>query len=92
VGPYPEQAQVYTERSPLFAADKIRCPVLIFQGLLDKVVPPNQAQDLVATLKQQGTPVTYVEFADEGHGFRQAQSIRAQLAAEQVFYQQVITQ
>ncbi|HMW70669.1 MAG TPA: prolyl oligopeptidase family serine peptidase [Cellvibrionaceae bacterium] len=92
VGPYPEQAQVYAERSPLFAADQIRCPVLIFQGLLDKVVPPNQAQDLVATLKHQGTAVTYVEFAEEGHGFRQAQSIREQLAAEQVFYQQVISQ
>ena len=49
----------FQQLSPLFAADKIRCPVLIFQGLLDKVVPPNQAQDLVATLKNQGT-VTYV--------------------------------
>lgn len=90
VGPYPEQADLYAKRSPLFAADKIRCPVLVFQGLLDKVVPPNQAQALVATLQQQGTAVTYVEFADEGHGFRQAQSIAQQLAAEQLFYQQVM--
>jgi dipeptidyl aminopeptidase/acylaminoacyl peptidase len=91
VGPYPEQAELYRARSPLFAAEGIRCPVLIFQGLLDKVVPPNQAQDLVARLKRQGTAVTYVEFADEGHGFRQADSIRQQLHSELAFYQQVLT-
>lgn len=90
VGPYPEQAALYRARSPLFAAEQIRCPVLIFQGLLDKVVPPNQAQELVARLRAQGTAVTYVEFADEGHGFRQATSIAQQLAAEQHFYQQVM--
>ena len=90
MGPYPEQAALYRARSPLFAAEQIRCPVLIFQGLLDKVVPPNQAQELVARLRAQGTAVTYVEFADEGHGFRQATSIAQQLAAEQHFYQQVM--
>ncbi|MEY4588568.1 MAG: hypothetical protein RL497_644 [Pseudomonadota bacterium] len=87
VGPYPEQAARYRARSPLFAAAGITCPVLIFQGLLDKVVPPNQAQQLVATLQQQGTAVTYVEFPEEGHGFRQAGSVAQQLRSELVFYQ-----
>lgn len=91
VGPYPAQAERYRERSPLFAVSGIKCPVLIFQGLLDKVVPPNQAQTLVANLKNQGTQVTYVEFADEGHGFRQAQSISEQMQREQEFYQQLLS-
>lgn len=90
VGPYPAQAELYRARSPLFAVSGFNCPVLIFQGLLDKVVPPNQAQDLVSRLKRRGTAVTYVEFAEEGHGFRQAESIAQQLQAEQVFYQQLL--
>lgn len=91
VGSYPEQADLYRERSPLFAVAGIKCPVLIFQGLQDKVVPPNQAQTLVASLRNQGTQVTYVEFAEEGHGFRQAQSITEQMQREQEFYQQQLS-
>lgn len=87
IGPYPAAADTYYARSPLHFAAQIRCPLLVFQGLLDKVVPPNQAQQMVAAVRAAGTPVTYVEFADEGHGFRQAVNIERQLEEELRFYQ-----
>ena len=87
IGPYPESADVYSARSPANFAGQISCPLLVFQGLLDKVVPPNQARQMVDAVRAAGNSVTYVEFADEGHGFRQAANIIAQLDAELDFYQ-----
>lgn len=57
-----------------------------FQGLEDKVVPPNQAELIVASLKQRGVPVTYLAFTGEQHGFRQAETIKQTLESELVFY------
>ncbi len=41
VGPYPKEKETYYERSPIHFVDRIRRPVILFQGLDDKVVPPN---------------------------------------------------
>jgi dienelactone hydrolase len=90
IGPYPASAERYAARSPLQQAQGICKPVLLFQGLQDKVVPPEQAQALVAQLRAQGTPVRYVEFADEGHGFRQAHNLHQQLTHEEAFYQALL--
>lgn len=89
VGPYPETAAVYRERSPLFHSDRIACPVILFQGLEDRVVPPNQAEGIVAALDANRIPHAYLTFPEEDHGFRRADSIRRSREAELCFYGRV---
>jgi dipeptidyl aminopeptidase/acylaminoacyl peptidase len=85
VGPYPERRDVYLERSPVHHVDALNCPVAFFQGLEDKIVPPNQAEMMVEALRNKGIPVAYVAFEGEQHGFRQAENIKRSLDAEQYF-------
>ncbi|BCX13393.1 MAG: peptidase [Thermosynechococcus sp.] len=87
IAPYPEGADLYRQRSPLYHADCLTCPVIFFQGLKDVVVPPSQAEQMVAALQAKGIPVEYYTFADEGHGFRQSSTIATALEAELRFYQ-----
>ncbi|MGF1527639.1 MAG: prolyl oligopeptidase family serine peptidase [Candidatus Competibacterales bacterium] len=89
IGPYPQQRQRYLERSPLHHNQALSAPVIFFQGLLDKVVPPNQAEDMVTALKRRGIPVAYMAFDGEHHGFRQAANIKRALEAELYFYGRV---
>jgi dipeptidyl aminopeptidase/acylaminoacyl peptidase len=89
VGPYPEAREVYRARSPINFIERISGPVILFQGLEDKVVPPNQAQMMVDRLRAQGLPFAYVAFAGEGHGFRRAENIKRMLDAELYFYSRV---
>lgn len=89
VGAYPQEKAIYQERSPIYHLDRLSCPVIFFQGLQDKVVPPNQAEMMVEALKEKGLPVAYVTFPDEGHGFRQAANIQTALQSEFSFYSRV---
>lgn len=89
LGPYPERRDIYFERSPINFTDRLSCPVIFFQGLEDKVVPSNQAEKMVEAIKSKGIPVSYVPFAGEQHGFRQAQNIKRSLDAELYFYSRV---
>ncbi len=89
LGPYPEEAERYRERSPNNHADRISCPVLVMQGTDDKVVPPSQAEGIVAALQKNGLPHAYILFEGEGHGFRQAANQRRALESELSFYAQV---
>jgi len=89
IGPYPESEDLYRERSPLFAAEQLLTPVILFQGLDDKVVPPEQAEAMVAMLDKNMVPHAYLGFAGEGHGFRKAESIERAMAAELYFYARV---
>jgi dipeptidyl aminopeptidase/acylaminoacyl peptidase len=89
VGPYPARRDLYRERSPIHFTDRLSCPVIFFQGLDDKVVPPNQAEMMVAALRAKGLPVAYVPFAGEQHGFRKAENIKRALDAELYFYSRV---
>lgn len=89
MGPYPEKRAVYFARSPINFTDRLSCPVIFFQGLEDKVVPPNQAQTMVAALREKGIPVAYLPFAGEQHGFRKAMNIKRALDAELYFYSRV---
>lgn len=75
IAPYPAERQVYLERSPLLHLDQLNCPILLFQGRLDKVVPPEQAQSIADAVAARGLPVELVWFDNEDHGFRQASSI-----------------
>ena len=86
VGLYPQEKEIYYQRSPIHFTAQLSCPVIFFQGLEDRVVPPNQAEMMVEALKAKGLPVAYVPFAGEQHGFRQAESIKRALDAEFYFY------
>jgi dipeptidyl aminopeptidase/acylaminoacyl peptidase len=88
-GPYPEAREIYYERSPINFTDRLSCPVIFFQGLEDKVVPPSQAERMVAALQAKKIPVAYIAFAGEQHGFRQAQNIKRALDGEFYFYSRV---
>jgi dipeptidyl aminopeptidase/acylaminoacyl peptidase len=70
VGEWPAARALYEQRSPLLHADQIRCPVLFFQGLQDKVVPPEQTERMAEALRNNGIPVEVRLFEEEGHGFR----------------------
>lgn len=89
VGEYPKEKAVYHARSPIHHIDQLNCPVIFLQGLKDKVVPPTQAEAMVAALTKKGIKNAYVTFAEEGHGFRQAESIQKAIEAELNFYQEV---
>ncbi len=89
IGPYPEMRDVYVERSPIHHVDGLSCPVILFQGLDDEVVPPNQAEAMVEAVREKGIPVAYVPFEGEQHGFRKAENIKAALDSELYFYSQV---
>jgi dipeptidyl aminopeptidase/acylaminoacyl peptidase len=90
VGPWPAARETYVERSPIHHVDRLSCGAIFFQGLDDKVVPPGQAEAMVAALRAKGLPVAYVPFAGEGHGFRKGENIRRALEAELYFYGRVL--
>jgi dipeptidyl aminopeptidase/acylaminoacyl peptidase len=89
IGPYPERRDLYVQRSPIHFTDQLSCPVIFFQGLEDKVVPPNQAEMMVEALRKKGVPVAYVAFEGEQHGFRRAENIKRSLDGEFYFYSRV---
>jgi dipeptidyl aminopeptidase/acylaminoacyl peptidase len=90
IGPYPEQAELYRERSPINHVEQLRSPVILLQGLEDEVVPPNQAETMVAALKRNGVPHAYLAFAGEQHGFRRAETTVRCLEAELYFYGRIM--
>jgi dipeptidyl aminopeptidase/acylaminoacyl peptidase len=89
VGPYPEAVERYRDRSPIHSVGRISCPVLVLQGEDDRVVPKEQAEEIVAALAERGLPHAYLLFPEEGHGFRKAENRRRALEAELSFYAQV---
>jgi len=90
VAPYPQEVQVYRARSPIHHAGQISCPLILFQGLEDRVVPPAQAEALVRALQAKGVPYAYLAFPGEGHGFRRAETIERCLQAELAFYGHIL--
>ncbi len=89
VAPYPEGREIYKARSPIYFTDRLSCPVILFQGLEDRIVPPNQAESMVAALRAKGLGVAYVPFEGEQHGFRRSENIKRSLDAELYFYSRV---
>lgn len=89
IGPYPEEKELYQQRSPIHHCDRLSCPVIFFQGLEDKIVPPNQAEMMVNALKAKGLPVAYVAYEAEQHGFRRAENITRTIDGEFYFYSRV---
>ena len=89
VGPWPEAVELYRERSPISHADAISRPLLLLQGLDDKVVPPAQAEVIVDALERRGIPYAYIAFEGEGHGFRKAENVKRALEAHLSFLGQI---
>lgn len=90
VGPWPERADLYAERSPINRTAELDAPLIVLQGLEDAIVPPNQAEAMVAALDAKGLPWAYLAFEGEGHGFRRAENIRRALEAEAWFYSRIL--
>jgi dipeptidyl aminopeptidase/acylaminoacyl peptidase len=86
IGPYPAARETYRERSPIHFTDRLSCALILFQGLEDKVVPPNQSEMMADAVRKKGLPVAYVAFEGEQHGFRKAENIVRSLEAELYFY------
>jgi dipeptidyl aminopeptidase/acylaminoacyl peptidase len=89
IGPYPERADLYRDRSAIYFADNLKTPVILFQGLEDKVVPPSQAEEFVAVCKKKKLPYAYVAFEGEQHGFRQEKNIRRSIEGEMYFLSRI---
>ena len=89
IGPYPEAKDVYRARSPIHFTDRLSVPIILFQGLEDKVVPPNQSEMMADAVRKNGVSVKYVAFEGEQHGFRKADNIIRSLEEELAFYRDV---
>jgi dipeptidyl aminopeptidase/acylaminoacyl peptidase len=89
VGPWPAARDVYKARSPIHFTDRLSCPIILFQGLEDKVVPPNQSEMMAEAARKKGLKVKYVAFEGEQHGFRKAENMIRCLEEELAFYQDV---
>jgi len=89
VGPYPECANVYRERSPINYVTRVSCPIILFQGLEDKVVPPEQSSKFYEAVRTKGLPTAYIAFEGEQHGFRKAEDIKRSIEAELYFYSKI---
>jgi dipeptidyl aminopeptidase/acylaminoacyl peptidase len=86
VGPYPAERDLYRGRSPIHFVDRISCPLILFQGLEDPVVPPDQSRMMADAVRAKGLPVALLAFEGEQHGFRKADTIVRCLEAELFFY------
>jgi dipeptidyl aminopeptidase/acylaminoacyl peptidase len=89
IGPYPARRDLYFERSPIHFTESLSCPMILFQGLEDKVVPPNQSEKMFEAVRAKKLPVAYLTFEGEQHGFRKAENIKRVLEAELFFYSKI---
>ncbi len=89
VGPYPAQQDLYRQRSAINYVDQVSCPMILFQGLEDKVVPPDQSSKFYEAVKRKGLPTAYIAFEGEQHGFRKAENLKRSIEAELYFYSRV---
>lgn len=90
IGPYPAAKATYLERSPIQHIDKLSCPAIFFQGLKDKIVPPEQAEAMVSALEAKGVLTKILRFEEESHGFVQSDNIILSLLSELAFYGRVL--
>ena len=90
IGPYPQDAAVYKERSPIDHLDQFKTACAFFQGSLDKVVPENQAEMMFEEIKKKKVPCAYVLFPNEGHGFKRSENKQKSLDGELYFYSQTL--
>lgn len=90
LGPMAENFDLYERNSPVSHADKVKAPLLIFQGLDDRRVPPRQSEEMVEAMQKAGKHVEYVEYAGEGHGWRMVDTVRDYLTKMEGFLQKYV--
>lgn len=90
IGKYSTDRENYQKRSPINHTNLLSCPIIIFQGSEDKIVPPNQAEMMVTALRRKGVPVAYLLFSGEQHGFRKSKNIIRAIEEELSFYSQIL--
>jgi dipeptidyl aminopeptidase/acylaminoacyl peptidase len=90
IGPWPEARALYDARSALNHLDGFSAPVILFQGLDDTVVPPDQARQMAAALAAKGVDHELHLYEDEDHGFRKAETKRAVAEAELSFLSRTV--
>jgi dipeptidyl aminopeptidase/acylaminoacyl peptidase len=90
IAPPPHNQALYAERSPSNHLERLRCPMIFFQGQDDKVVPPSQSEQMVDALRERNIAVEYLLFPGEGHGFRKAENLERSLEAERDFYCRIL--
>jgi dipeptidyl aminopeptidase/acylaminoacyl peptidase len=90
VGPLPQAAARYRERSPVFHPDAIIDPLAVFQGSDDEVVPPSQAEAIVDSLRRRHVPHVYHLYQGEGHGWRRPDTIEHFYGAVGTFLKQYV--
>ncbi len=86
-----QKNSLFHQRSPIHKVTQLKTPMIIFQGLEDKIVPPSVAQEVISALEKTGLEYSYVEYPDEGHGFRQANNNIDALSQELAFYKKVLS-
>ena len=89
VGKWPEDEEIYKQRSPIHHIEQLSTPMVILQGSEDPIVPPNQAHLMAKKLKENDIPHALIEFSDEGHGFRKAPNITKAIESELAFFAQI---
>ena len=89
VAPYPARRDIYVERSPIHFTQRLSSAMILFQGLEDKIVPPDQSEKMFEAVRAKELPVAYLAFEGEQHGFRKAENIKRTLDAELYFYSKV---
>jgi dipeptidyl aminopeptidase/acylaminoacyl peptidase len=78
------EEEFLNSRSPLFKADQIQRPLLIAQGANDPRVKQTESDQIVAAMRRNQLPVTYLVFPDEGHGFARPENrLKFYAAAEE---------
>jgi dipeptidyl aminopeptidase/acylaminoacyl peptidase len=90
IGPLPEAAKLYRERSPIFHASRIVDPVALFQGSIDRVVTRDQSDSIAASLRARGVPHEYHVYEGEGHGWRKSETIEQFWKAADRFLRQYV--
>jgi len=80
----------FVQRSPLFQMDKLACPLILFQGANDKVVPPAVSREVADALRAKGVAHEYIEYENEGHGFRRLATRVDSLEKETAFFARII--
>jgi dipeptidyl aminopeptidase/acylaminoacyl peptidase len=91
IGPYPERRDLFVARSPIHYVEKIKQPVIFFQGLDDRVVPADQTERMAKTLREHGVQAEYHAYAGEAHGFRKAETIEHMLETELAFFHLIMS-
>lgn len=81
---------VYRDRSPVYHFDKIITPMILFQGLDDKVVHPKNSREIASALEKNGIKYELIEYEGEGHGFRNIDNVKDSLLHMISFFKEVL--